>query len=149
MTTADERLARLLADAPKSEEHLYRLLREGLRWPFPDGIELDDVYWDWAPEELHLDPDRVARLKHIRQLAPISAAQATGVFILEFDKGNLPIGAIRRVVNQLVRKKRATANASTHPTWALHDLVFFCLSTDDLRVPVSYTHLTLPTNREV
>lgn len=134
MSVTEAQLLRLIADAPRSEQHLYRLLREGLNWPFPHAMAWDEIYWEWAPEELHLDPDRVARLKHIRQLAPISAAQTTGVFILEFDKGNLPIGAIRRVVNQLVRKKRATANASTHPTWALHDLVFFCLSTGHLRV---------------
>lgn len=134
MTADDARLLRLLADAPKSEQHLYSLLREGLKWPFPDGIQLDEIQLDWEPQELHLDPDRVAKLSHIRQVAPLTTGQTTGVFVLEFDKGNLPIGAIRRVVNQLVRKERATANADTHPVWDLHDLVFFCRSTENLRV---------------
>ncbi len=134
MTAVEDRLLRLLKEAPKSEQHLYALLREGLRWPFPDGIQLDDVYLEWEPAELHLDPERVARLSRIRQVAPLTTGQTTGVFILEFAKGNLPVGAIRRVVNQLVRKKRATANAGSHPTWALHDLIFFCRSNENLRV---------------
>ena len=120
----------LVRKAPKSTENLLNLLFEGLDWPRPKGMEIEDVpLLDWSPDELHLDPASVARLTKIQQLPALTAKQPFGVFILSFDGGQLPVGAVRRVVNRLVRKKRAGSKAAKS-LWDLNDLIFFCQSSN-------------------
>jgi hypothetical protein len=124
----DERLVRR---APKSTEDLLALLFDGLDWPRPPHMEIEDIpLMQWTPNELHLNPDAVARLTRIQQLPALTGDQKFGVFLLTFDGGRLPVGAIKRIVNRLVRKKRAGSNAGGHAVWNLDDLLFFCLSSD-------------------
>ena len=123
--TVNEKLVR---NAPKSSKELLRLLKEGLDWPFPAGMELDRIpLLPWKPSEIGLDESAVARLEHIEQVPKLRDDQPFGVFILDFADGPLPIGAVRRLVNRLVRKKRAT-KAVDRPLWDLSDLIFFCQS---------------------
>lgn len=128
MTATDDRLRRLLRAAPRSTDHLLTLLLDGLDWPIPDGLTWDDLQLDWEPEELHLDPDKVAKLKHISQVPQLKKDQTFGVWVLEFDGGRLPVGAIRRLVQRLVKNERARKGSGQHAQWALPDLLFFCLS---------------------
>jgi hypothetical protein len=134
---ADERLRTLIREAPKDTWALIDFLRDGLAWPLPelDPTELhaDDVLIDWQPEELHLDPTKVAKLVDIAQLPPLTAKQSFGVFFLNFDGRNLPITAVRRLVHRLVNSRRGRGGG-THPTWALDDLLFFCLANGDEKV---------------
>lgn len=128
MTATEDRLRQLLKEAPRSTDHLLTLLLDGLDWPIPDGLTWDDLQLEWDPEELHLDPKKVARLKHISQIPRLKKGQAFGVWVLEFDGGRLPVGAIRRLVQRLVKNERARKGSGTHAQWALPDLLFFCLS---------------------
>jgi hypothetical protein len=125
----ETRLAELFRDAPRSLRDLLELLREGLDWPIPDeyAAEPDDLMLDWTADELHLDPVHVARLAAISQLPRLTTSQHFGAFFLRFVGGQLPIGAVRRLVHRLVVSKRGGAGAKT-PTWKLDDLVFFCLA---------------------
>ncbi len=117
---------RLVKAAPSSTEALLELLFDGLDWPKPDRLEIADVpLIDFRPEDLHLRAEVLARLDSVQQLPPLVAAQPFGVFILRFSGGRLPVGAVRRVVNALVRKKRA-GGRSTGGVWDLEDLLFFC-----------------------
>lgn len=119
----------LVRKAPTSTEALLELLFDGLEWPRPKGMEVEDVpLLDWSPDELHLDPESIARLTKIQQLPKLTAKQPFGVFILSFEGGRLPVGAVRRVVNRLVRKHRARKSASS--LWDLNDLIFFCQSSN-------------------
>ena len=128
MTANEGRLRHLLKAAPQSTDHLLTLLLDGLDWPIPDGIAWDDLQLEWDPEELHLDPAKVAKLKHISQIPQLKKDQDFGVWVLEFDGGRLPVGAIRRLVQRLVKNERARKGSGTHAQWALPDLLFFCLS---------------------
>lgn len=132
---ADATLRELIRNAPKDTWALIDFLRDGLSWPLPDvtHLESDDILIDWKPEELHLDPAKVAKLVDITQLPPLTAKQNFGVFFLNFDGRNLPITAVRRLVHRLVSNKRGRG-AGTHPTWALDDLLFFCFANGDQRV---------------
>ena len=104
------------------------LLKDGLDWPFPDNFEPEDVpLLEWKPSEIGLDEASIPRLKRIEQIPKLTDKQPFGVFILDFEKGRLPIGAIRRLVNRLVHKKRATKSPG-HALWNLSDLIFFCQS---------------------
>lgn len=118
----------LIRRAPKSTADLLTLLFDGLDWPRPPGMEIKDVpLLGWSPDELHLDPNAIARLTRIQQLPRLTAIQPFGVFILTFDGGRLPVGAVRRLVNKLIRKKRAQS-PDPRSLWDLHDLIFFCQS---------------------
>ena len=132
---ADAKLRELIRNAPKDTWALIDFLRDGLAWPLPDVTHLqpDDILIDWKPEELHLDPTKVAKLIDITQLPPLTAKQNFGVFFLNFDGRNLPITAVRRLVHRLVSNKRGHG-AGTHPTWALDDLLFFCFANGDEKV---------------
>ena len=117
----------LVRRAPESIASLCELLFTGLDWPQPNEMEIEDIpLLDWSPEELHLDPEEIARLTKIQQIPKLTEKQPFGVFILSFEGGRLPIGAVRRVVNRLVRKQRAQAKAKA--LWDLNDLIFFCQS---------------------
>jgi hypothetical protein len=128
MSASEDRIRRLLQAAPRSADHLLDLLLNGLDWPIPDGLAWGDIQLDWEPEELHLDPEKVAKLKQISQVPPLTKDQAFGVFVLDFEGGRLPIGAIRRLVQRLVKNERARKGSGTHAQWSLNDLLFFCLS---------------------
>lgn len=125
--SVDERLIRA---AGKSTNALMRLLFEGLDWPRPANLEPEDVpLIKWSPQDLHLDPESVASLTRIQQLPSLKDGQPFGVFILNFEGGRLPVGAVRRVVSTLVRKKRAQ-HKGKGGLWNLDDLIFFCQSKD-------------------
>lgn len=128
MTARENRLRQLLKAAPTSTDDLLTLLLEGLNWPIPDGLTWDDLQLEWQPEELHLDPDKVAKLKHISQIPKLEKHQDFGAWVLEFDGGRLPVGAIRRLVQRLVKNERSRTGGGTHAQWALPDLLFFCLA---------------------
>jgi hypothetical protein len=126
--SADSINEKLVRNAPKSPEKLLELLFDGLDWPRPADMEIEDIpLLDWAPDELHLDPNAIARLEKIQQLPRLTEGQPFGVFILTFDGGRLPVGAVRRLVNRLVKKKRAQTK-SAKSLWDLEDLIFFCQS---------------------
>ncbi|MGF0256071.1 type ISP restriction/modification enzyme [Rhodococcus erythropolis] len=128
MSVIDDRLRKLLHVAPKSADHLLELLRNGLDWPIPGDLSWGDIQLEWEPEELHLDPAKVAKLKQISQIPPLTKDQKFGVFLLDFEGGRLPVGAIRRLVQRLVKNERARKGSGTHAQWSLNDLLFFCLS---------------------
>lgn len=134
MSAVEDRMRTLLKTAPRSAEHLLDLLMNGLDWPIPDGLSWDDIQLEWEPGELHLDPEKVARLKQISQIPPLTKDQKFGVFVLDFEGGRLPVGAIRRLVQRLVKNERARKGSGTHAQWSLDDLLFFCLSAGQERI---------------
>jgi hypothetical protein len=126
MTSDDSRLRALIKAAPRSLSDLFSLLYEGFDWPLYDAaLEAEDILIDWTPEDLHLDPDQVAKLVGISQIPPLTSKQKFGAFYLRFEGGQLPIGAVRRVVQRLVASKRGKGGGKL-PTWKLDDLLFFC-----------------------
>jgi predicted helicase len=116
----------LVRQAPESNAKLLKLLRNGLRWPIPNGIE-ELPLLDFSPEELHLDPDKIARLTKIQQLPKLVDEQTFAAFVLSFKGGSLPQGAIRRLVARLVKKRR-TSRTGPVGLWDMHDIIFFCVS---------------------
>jgi hypothetical protein len=117
----------LIINAAKSADGLLALLGQGLDWPIPDDLESIPLI-GWKPEELHLDPTQIGTLTSIKQIPRLNGAQPFGVFVLNFEGGRLPEGAVRRVVNRLIRRKRAAAKGSQKGLWDLSDLIFFCQS---------------------
>jgi hypothetical protein len=116
---------KLMLEATQGTTGLLRFLVEKLNWPLPEGVDPEDVrpiQWDWA--DLRLDQDEIPRLAKFQQIPRLVDNQSYAAFILNFEGGKLPLGAVRRLVNQLVKKKRAQGDVA-HQQWELGDLLFF------------------------
>jgi len=100
---------------------LVQYLHDELGWPV-NVDDWEDNLFDWQPDELNLKAEHEVKVKSIKQLRPLVSGQPWGIFFVEFNKGRLPITALRRVLNGLVPKGRATGGG--HQTWAAHDLLF-------------------------
>jgi hypothetical protein len=112
---------------------LFNYFVDDLDWPLdPDLLEdedLDDLTYDWDPTELGVSPERLASLKRLRQMRPLTANQPWGIFFVEFSGPRLPVTQLRRLLQGLVTKKRASGDGG-RKTWDLDDLLFI-VTTDD------------------
>ena len=107
----------------KSFPSLVKYLRDELDWPI-ETEDFDDLTFDYEPEELGIDPKTAAKIDSIKQLRPLTSDQPWGIFFVKFEPKRLPVVALRRILGQLVFKKRASANRAERPSWNLHDLLF-------------------------
>jgi hypothetical protein len=104
-------------------DSLIRYLEDELGWPL-DGYEMEDLTFDYEPSDLGLKEEEAAKVKSIRQLRPLTSSQPWGIFFIEFDKKQLPVVVLRRILSHLVLKKRASANAADAKRWSAQDLLF-------------------------
>lgn len=97
-------------------------LGEELDWPIAD-YGLDDLTFEYDAEELGLKDEEADKLAGsvIRQLRPLPGGQPFGIFFVEFGAATLPVVVLRRVLNALVVKKRASADRQR---WHVADLLF-------------------------
>ena len=107
----------------RSLDDLLEFLEEELDWPLA-GLGLEEVSYAYTAAELGIDDESLGRLQSLRRLRPLSAEQPWGVIFAEFDGPRLPITPLRRLLQGLVRKKRA-GSAGDRQTWDLDDLLFF------------------------
>lgn len=102
---------------------LIRYLEDELGWPL-EGYEMEDLTFDYEPSDLGLKEEEAAKVKSIRQLRPLTSSQPWGIFFIEFDKKQLPVVVLRRILSHLVIKKRASANKADRAAWSARDLLF-------------------------
>lgn len=111
---------------------LFQYFVDELGWPLDEAIlddeDLDEVTFEWDADELGIPAEQVARLERLRQLRPLTATQPWGIFFAEFTGHRLPITPLRRLLQALVTKKRATGDG-TRRSWDLDDLLFI-ITTD-------------------
>lgn len=105
-----------------SFKDVVEFLTDELDWPIDAG-DLQEATFDWDPAELGIPPERVPHLASLRQLRPLANNQPWGIFFLEFDGPRLPLTALRRLLDKLVAKKRASGSGTLR-TWKLDDLLF-------------------------
>ena len=102
---------------------LIKYLRDEMGWPIgPDSFE--DLTFDFEPEELGIDAKNAAKIVEIKRLRPLSSGQPFGIFFVKFEPKRLPVVALRRILGQVVLKKRATPKAADHAAWEADDLLF-------------------------
>lgn len=118
-----------------------KYLQDQLDWPV-ETDSFDDLTFDYEPEDLGLDPKTSAKIRRIRQLRPLVTDQPWGIFFVEFEPKRLPIVALRRILSQLVFKKRASANRAEQPSWNLHDLLFISAYGDGEAREISLAHFS-------
>ena len=118
---------------------LVKYLDEELGWPV--GVDdWEDAVFDWQPEELNLKAEHQVAIKSIKQLRPLVTGQPWGIFFVDFDKGQLPIVVLRRVLNGLVMKRRV--NGSGHQTWLARDLLFVSSFGETSSREIALAHFT-------
>jgi hypothetical protein len=118
---------------------LVQYLHDELNWPV-NVDDWEDNLFDWEPDELNLKAEHEVKIKSIKQLRPLVSGQPWGIFFVEFNKGRLPITALRRVLNGLVPKGRATGGG--HQTWAAHDLLFVSSFGESNAREIALAHFT-------
>lgn len=106
----------------KSFADVIEYLTDELDWPI-GAEDLEEATFDWDPDELGIPAERVPHLASLRQLRPLESTQPWGIFFLEFDGPRLPLTALRRLLDKLVTKKRASGSGTLR-TWKLDDLLF-------------------------
>jgi REP element-mobilizing transposase RayT len=125
----------------KTLPSLIRFLRDELDWPI-EAEEIEDLTFDYAPEELGLDPQHAAKIKEIKQLRPLETHQPWGIFWVSFEKKRLPMVVLRRILGNLVMKRRAGSRKSDRPSWQLHDLLFISSYGEEESRTLSFAHFS-------
>ncbi len=119
-------------------------LLDELGWPFDERATFDDHTFEYEPSELGLSGKAVAGVE-IRSLRPMAINQPWGIVCLKFQKRDLGIAALRKVLRAFVRKKRDSATASDRPTWQLEHLLFVCVHKTEGDDAVTFVHFEQPT----
>jgi predicted helicase len=118
---------------------LVKYLDEELGWPV--GMDdWEDAVYNWQPQELNLKTEHQVAIKSIMQLKPLVSGQPWGIFFVDFDKGQLPIVVLRRVLNGLIVKRRV--KGSGHQTWLARDLLFVSSFGEDGAREIALAHFT-------
>ena len=125
----------------KSFPSLVKYLREELDWQIDDE-DIEDLTFEYEPEELGIDRQTAAKIKEIKQLRPMVTNQPWGIFYLSFEPKRLPVVALRRILRSLVLKKRASANRSQMATWNQNDLLFISSYGEDSSRELSFAHFS-------
>jgi Type ISP C-terminal specificity domain len=105
----------------QSIEQLVHYLHDELDWPV-DLENLDDVFFEYEPEELNLKAEHTIAIRSIRQLRPLTGDQPWGIFFVEFDRSKLPTVVLRRVLQGLAIKRRERDGGRQR--WHAQDLLF-------------------------
>ena len=98
--------------------------------------------------------DRIRQLKTFPSLVkylrdelswPIVADdQPWGIFFVKFEPKQLPVVALRRLLNSMVIRKRESANKSERQAWAMNDLMFISSYGDSGERHISFAHFSQP-----
>ena len=116
----------------KRFDQLIAFLRDELDWPIEQGHDEDDLTFDWS-DDLGLKESERVGIKEIKQLRPLETGQPWGIFFVEFESARLPITPLRRLLQALVRKRRASKGVDRR-AWELEDLLFIATTGDGARV---------------
>jgi predicted helicase len=125
----------------KTFPSLVKYLRDELDWPI-ESDDVEDLSFDYEPEELGLDPKTAVKIKEIKQLRPFVTGQPWGIFFISFEPKRLPIVALRRILRSLVIKKRQSSSKSQQATWQLNDLLFISSYGESEEREISFAHFS-------
>lgn len=119
---------------------LVAYLRDELEWEIPEGLPLDKLTYSYTAAELGL---KLEAQVEITQLRPILGQQNPwGVFFVDFDKAELPVTLLRRILSSVSRRKRESANPGDRALFDKNDLLFVSAfgRADDRRLALAHFH---------
>jgi hypothetical protein len=112
-----------------SFDALVDYLRDELDWPIEETAQVDQLTFEYTPDELGLDANSAVKIREIRQLRPLISGQPWGIFWIDFEQKRLPITIMRRILNALVTKQRS--RNAYQATWLMDDLLFISAVGDE------------------
>ena len=124
----------------RSSDQLIAYLSKELNWPIDLYDEEDELYFDFEPEELGIDPANAAKIQEIRRLRPLGVNDPWGIFFIKFEPKKLPVVALRRILSQVALKKRSSANSATRAAWSIDDLLFISNYGEGDTRQISFAH---------
>ena len=128
----------------KRFDQLIAYLRDEMAWPI-EGDDFDEMTFEYTPEELGIDVRNTAKIQEIKRLRPLASNQPLwGIFFVKFEPKQLPVVALRRILGQVVVKKRASANSSERQAWAAEDLLFVSNYGEGDTRQISFAHFATP-----
>jgi predicted helicase len=132
----------------KRFDQLIAYLRDEMGWPIArDSFEdVDDLFYDFTPDELGIDPKTAAKIESIKRLRPLSPRQPWGIFFVKFEPKRLPVVALRRILSQVALKKRVSANNVERTAWAKDDLLFVSNYGEGNERQISFAHFSTPSD---
>jgi hypothetical protein len=125
----------------KTFPSLVAYLKDDLGWPI-ESEDFDELTYDYEAEELGIDVKNAAKIDYIKQLKPLHSKQPWGIFFVKFEPKKLPVVALRRILGQLVIKKRASANRADQQTWELNDLLFLSNYGENEQRQITFAHFS-------
>jgi predicted helicase len=120
---------------------LVKYLRDELDWPISQD-DFEDLTFEYTPEELGIDIKVAAKIQEIRRLRPLSVHQPWGIFFVKFEPKRLPVVAMRRMLNAVALKNRASAANADKITWASDDLLFISNYGEEENRQITFAHFT-------
>lgn len=125
-------------------------LRDEMNWPIEQDslMDVDDLFFDYTPEELGVDPRNAAKIKSIRQLRPLKTGQPFGVFFVNFEPKRLPVVALRRILSHVVVRRRASANRADRAAWHAGDLLFVSSYGEGDERQISFAHFAETSDKD-
>jgi hypothetical protein len=99
---------------------LVRYLRDEMGWPI-DTEDFEELTFEYTPEELGIDAKNAANIQEIKRL---------------------PVVALRRILSQVVLKKRASANRAERAAWQADDLLFVSNYGEGEERQISFAHFS-------
>ena len=126
----------------RSFPSLVKYLRDELDWPIVSE-DFEELTFDYTPEELGIDTSNAAKIQEIKRMRPLSIRQPWGIFFVQFEPKRLPVVALRRILNRVVLKKRASANSADREAWETEDLLFISNYGEGENRQISLAHFGL------
>jgi hypothetical protein len=123
----------------KTLPQLVSYLRDELDWPISSN-NAEDITFDYEPAELGLDKETAVKVKEIKQLRPLTGNQPWGIFFVNFEKKQLPVMVMRRILRSLVFKKRTTPGKSDRQAWHASDLLFISAYGEEHDRAITFAH---------
>ncbi|MCO8017941.1 hypothetical protein NI456_03620 [Brevundimonas diminuta] len=119
---------------------LVAYLREELDWEIPDDLPLDKLTYNYTADELGLKLDAQVEITQLRPI--LGRENAWGVFFVDFDKAELPVTLLRRILSSVSRRKRASDNPGDRALFNKNDLLFVSAfgKAEDRRLALAHFH---------
>lgn len=120
---------------------LIRFLRDEMDWPI-ESEDFEELTFAYSPEELGIDAKNAAKIQEIKRLRRLSAQPPWGIFFVKFEPKRLPVVALRRILNRVALKKRASANSADRAAWSADDLLFISNYGEGESRQISFAHFS-------
>jgi predicted helicase len=123
----------------KDFKSLAHFLAEELSWPIdPNNVDVDDLVFEYQPEDIGLSDEFAAKVQAIKQIRPLEANQPWSIFWIDFENKKIPLTVLRRILNVFVTKKRG--NTRNIATKQMEDIMFVSGHGEDKNRAITFAH---------